>query len=250
MPGSFAYIAVSLLAGVLCVIYIRSRDRFEKEPFIHMLAVMGWGGLWSYAISGFLYDRLAQWGLYDLENAWGALLVIGPVEELSKLAALASSYVIIRRQLNEPVDGLLYMACVAVGFSLIENYEYALAAPAGGGRLLLMRLLVCTPAHINFSAFMGLAFYLLLRTRRACPLLLIAFCYASCIHGLYDLLIFNGYLIVPLALVIWLAYRVAASLLGYATATSQFRSGLASFLGTPPALNRQAGPPCHGSCVM
>jgi len=244
LPRIHLYVLISFFVGVLCAIYIRSKDRFEKEPFAHLLLVTVWGGIWSYAISGFFYNYLAGWGLYDLKNAWGAFLVIGPVEEISKLAALFSSYVIIRKQLNEPVDGLLYMACVAVGYSLIENYYYALEAPTGGSRVLLLRLLICTPVHINFSAFMGLAFYLWLQNRRSYPLLIAAFCYASVVHGIYDLLIFNGYLIVIIGLTIWLVYKFAATLLGYATAKSQFRCSLYSYLTAAPHVSPLTGQPC------
>lgn len=244
LPRTHPYIIVSLFVGVLCVIYIRSKDRFEKEPFALMLLASVWGGIWSYTFSGFLYNYLWSWGLYDLENARGAFLVIGPVEEISKLTALLSLYVIIRKQLNEPVDGLLYMACIAVGYSLIENYYYALDATSGGGLILMLRILICTPVHINCSAFMGLAFYFWLQNRRAYPLMIVAFLYAIIVHGIYDLFIFKGYLIVILALTIWLMYKFAAMLLGYATAKSNFRYDLHSFLTAAPHKFLFTGPPC------
>jgi RsiW-degrading membrane proteinase PrsW (M82 family) len=235
---------LSFIIGVLCVVYIRAKDRFEKEPFGHLLAVTIWGGMWSYIISGLLYEQLARWGIFNLENTWGALLVIGPVEEGSKLAALFSSYLIIRKQLNEPVDGLLYMACVALGYSLIENYYYAVQMPQESARLFMARLLICTPMHINFSAFMGLAFYFFTRHRRAYGLLILSLAYAAVVHGLYDLIVFNSYFILLLALVVWLAYKWAVSLLGYATAKSQFRPSLWSFIATYPAAYLMPGLTC------
>jgi RsiW-degrading membrane proteinase PrsW (M82 family) len=240
----YFFILASFIIGLLCVAYIRSKDRYEKEPFKYLLAVTVWGGIWSWAVSGILYNLLANWGVYDLRNAWGALLVIGPVEEASKLAALASAWLIIRNQLNEPVDGILYMACVALGFSLIENYYYAMDAPAGAGRLFFARLLICTPSHINFSAFMGLAFYYLTVHRKAYALLPLSFAYASMVHGIYDMIIFNGYLILPLAVTIWLAYKGAVALLGYATAKSQFRENLWTFISTDPTPYLMPGLTC------
>jgi len=234
LTRSYLYVIISLIVGILCVLYIRSKDRFEKEPYALMLLASVWGGIWSYTFAGFLYDYLWSWGLYDLKNAWGAFLVIGPVEEISKLTALLSLYVIIRRQLNEPVDGLLYMACIVVGYSLIENYYYALEATTDGSKILMLRILICTPVHINFSAFMGLAFYFWIQNKRAYPLMIVAFLYAIIVHGIYDLLIFNGYLVVILALAIWLMYRFAVILLGYATAKSNFRCNLGSYLTAAP----------------
>lgn len=227
---SHTLILLSFAIGVACVFYIRSKDRFEKEPLFILLAVVLWGGVWSYLISGVLYSILDQWGINNLTNTWGALLVIGPVEEISKLAGLFACYFFIRKQLNEPVDGLLYMACVALGFSLIENYSYAVSAPKGATGLFFSRLLICTPAHINFSAFMGLAFYLFVQNKRTVALLAAAFCYGAIVHGIYDSIAFNGYVIILLVLVVWLSYRFAVTLLGYAIARSQFRINLADFL--------------------
>ena len=70
---SYGFILLSLSIGLVCVAYIRSKDRFEKEPYGHLLAVACWGGLWSYIISGLLYDLLAHWGVGDLQNTWGFL---------------------------------------------------------------------------------------------------------------------------------------------------------------------------------
>ena len=227
---SQTFILLSFAIGVICVFYIRSKDRFEKEPLFILATVVLWGGVWSYVISGILYETLARWGIDNLANARGALLVIGPVEEISKLAALFSCYFFIRKQLNEPVDGLLYMACVALGFSLIENYYYAMSTSQGATALFFSRLLICTPAHINFSAFMGLAFYMFVKNRHSFPLLVAAFCYGAIVHGVYDMIAFSGMWLFLLVVVVWLSYRFAVKLLGYATAKSQFRINLANYL--------------------
>jgi len=74
LPRTHLYILISFFIGVLCVIYIRSKDRFEKEPFGHLLVITVWGGIWSYAISGFFYNYLAGCRTYDLKNAWGTFM--------------------------------------------------------------------------------------------------------------------------------------------------------------------------------
>lgn len=241
LPKTAIYILISFAVGLLCILYIRSRDRFEKEPYGHLLAVAVWGGGWAWVFSGWLYRLLDLWRPLYLENAWGAMLVIGPVEESAKLAGMAASWFIYRKELNEPVDGLLYMACVALGYSLIENVDYA---HHGGSTALLTRLLICTPAHINFSVFMGLAFYFAIRNRRAWPMLAAAFIYACLTHGVYDLVIFNHYFVVVLALVLWLTYKAAAGLLGYALAKSRFRTSLNTYLTSTAQVYHFPGLPC------
>ena len=239
---TYLFILLSLSIGVLCVRHIRSKDRYEKEPYIYLLGVTIWGGFCAYYIAGGLYEMLPRWEIYDLENTWGALLIIGPVEEFAKLSALFLSYWIFRKQLNEPVDGLLYMTCVALGFSLIENHQYAMQPQVGAPWILLSRLLISTPAHINFSVFMGLAFYLFVQNKRAWYLLIPAFVYASLAHGVYDMIIFNGYFFFLLAAVMGLAYKAAVGLLGYATAKSNFRNTLWSQLTTAEPVEQEAAP--------
>ena len=216
MTTSLWFILLSFAVGLICVHGLRRLDKYEREPFGRLFAVVVWGGLWANYICLLLYGGLRGAGVTDLENSLGALLVIGPVEELSKLLALATSYAIFKRDLDEPLDGILYMACVALGFSLIENYYYAVELYPGRGFLFFTRLAICTPVHIAFSACMGLAFYIWVNNARAWGLLVCAFVYASLVHGIYDMVIFNHWTVVALALVIWLTIKATLALTAYA----------------------------------
>ena len=229
MPKTSILISISFIIGIFCIRYIQSFDRHEKEPFWHMFAVTCWGGVSSVILSFMLYAASHYLGIKEFHNSFGALFVIGPVEELSKLVALGACYFIISKQMNEPVDGIIYMACVALGFSLIENYLYATQG-VGNEYLLLLRVLICTPMHISFSVFMGLAFYICLQNRNSFPLLIYAFIYASLVHGLYDLVIFNGLFLLALMFIYKVTYTSALSFLGYAVAKSPFRKTLSQFI--------------------
>ena len=242
--NAYLIIALSFGLGLLCVHLIRSLDKHEKEPFAHLFAVACWGGLWANFICLWLYHLVYWAGLTNIENNWGALFVIGPVEELSKFLALLSSYFIFKKQLDEPLDGILYMACVALGFSLIENYTYALQTQTHVSYLLFARLAICTPVHISFSALIGLAFYICIRNPKAYGLLIAALVYASVVHGIYDLVIFNGWTIFILTLVIWFALKMTYAFLGYATAKSPFRTSLSIFIQTHTAPEKKAGLAC------
>ncbi|MCU0561865.1 MAG: PrsW family intramembrane metalloprotease [Desulfobacterales bacterium] len=155
MSLNLLLVLLSFVIGIALTDYIRSFDLHEKEPLPQMFLVVLWGGAWSVGISVLTYRLLATTGLGRIDHFFGALLVIGPVEEAAKLLALFSSYFIIRKQLNEPTDGLIYMSCVALGFSLIENYFYATQTP-GSGTLIFLRLFISTPLHIFASIFMGI----------------------------------------------------------------------------------------------
>jgi RsiW-degrading membrane proteinase PrsW (M82 family) len=233
---SLWFILFSFGIGLLCVYFLRQLDKYEPEPFGRLFAVVVWGGLWANFICLFLYGIVQDAGVTELENSWGALLVIGPVEEISKFLALLTSFFIFKKEMDEPLDGLLYMSCVALGFSLIENYYYAAAFFPVRQYLFFTRLVICTPVHIAFSAFMGLAFYVWVNNTKAWGILLYAFVYAALVHGIYDLVIFNHWTVFVLAVVIWNTIKATLAGLRYATAISPFRKTLGALLSNqnPP----------------
>jgi RsiW-degrading membrane proteinase PrsW (M82 family) len=222
-------VVVSFIIGLFCIRYIRSFDLYEKEPFLVMFAATCWGGIWSIGLALLFYKLAHSLGAGNLHTTFGALAVIGPSEELAKLLALISCYWFIRKQLNEPVDGIIYMACVALGFSLIENYFYVIKADSPV-QTMIMRLAISTPMHISFSAFMGLAFCLFLQNKSAAVMIPLAFLYASLSHGIFDLIIFNGWALLVLFVVIKVAHSWNLSLLGYATVLSPFRKSLEAYV--------------------
>ena len=95
---------------------------------------------------------------------------------------------------------------------------------------MVMRLSLATPMHISFSLFMGLAFYLLMEYKKGWILLAISYLYAVFVHGLYDLIIFNQYLLIVLLILIKLSHSWTLSLLGYSNAISPFRQSLKDFI--------------------
>ena len=102
MGVKILFIIISFIIGGIVVAYIRSYDIHEKEPFYKMVIVMLWGGVWSVIVSFFLYSLLYNKGInvYDIQDAFGAILVVGPVEEGAKLLALFMAYYFIKKELN------------------------------------------------------------------------------------------------------------------------------------------------------
>jgi RsiW-degrading membrane proteinase PrsW (M82 family) len=229
MQINYLFVLISFLLGIAIINYLRSFDLHEKEPFLKMLLVTLWGGIWSIAISIFLYDMVGKTGITGIENVFGAVFVIGPVEEIAKFMALLLSYGFIKNEINEPTDGLIYMSCVALGFSLIENYFYATRAP-DAGYLIILRVFFSTPAHILSSLFMGLAFYVIVKHKKGVQLFLAAFGFAVLIHGLYDGIVFHGLTTLFLISILYIGYIWALNLLSYTTAKSPFRPSLKQFV--------------------
>jgi RsiW-degrading membrane proteinase PrsW (M82 family) len=219
-----ACIVASFVAGILVVVKIRRYDIFEREPFLTLVnsMLLGGAGAWLLASGG--YQLLRSFGVNDVSNVAGAFLVIGPVEELAKLAAFLAIYRLYAREMNEPTDGILYMAAVALGFSLIENFLYANAGLANG-RLLFYRTFVATPAHILTSCWNGLALVLCIKYRFPVRLAIGTVLVTIAIHGLYDSLVMSKgtYLALLLLLVL---YNILVSVLTYTNLISPFKKGL------------------------
>ena len=190
-----------------------------------MVLVTLLGGGCALMIALLLFHFIESLGFRNFESYAGTLLIIGPVEEMAKLVGLVVVSGFIRNELNEPADGIIYMACVALGFSLIENILYA--AYPGHEYLLAVRLLVATPLHICFSALMGLSFYIWYKTRRAFLLVLIGYLFASLSHGFYDLLVFNHYSIVLLSVTVISMNLFTRNLFLYTLSVSPHRMSLA-----------------------
>lgn len=226
-------IAVSALAGLFVMARLRQLDVHEREPWRIMVMVTLIGGVWSVVISAFVYGMMEMAGAANVRNALGALLVIGPVEEGAKLLAMLSCLPLFRKHMDELADGVIYMACIALGFSLIENVFYASAAENAGG-LLALRLITATPAHLMFSFPMGLAVYARGREGARPGLLRRAFVYAALSHGIWDALAFSGLSLVVFLVLLWLGFRFFGAVMSYAASVSPFRQPLTDFLAGEP----------------
>ncbi|MDH3982480.1 MAG: PrsW family intramembrane metalloprotease [Kiritimatiellaceae bacterium] len=236
-------IGLSFIFGILSIRHLRKFDVHEEEPFSKMLTVTIWGGLISVVVSLFIYSTLKDSGV-DIHGGFPfSFFYIGFVEEGAKLLALFLCWPIIRNEMDEPTDGLIYIACVALGFSLIENYFYAAVTPMSSP-LIAIRLLICTPMHIAFSMFMGLAFFWAIRFKGGWGVLFGAYFVAATIHTLYDIFVSFWFLLPGLFFIVKGAYRWMYCLLGYTAAQSPFRQSLSEFIHGQPLPETKEGLTC------
>lgn len=118
------------------------------------------------------------------------LLLVGPVEEGVKFA-LARGVVFRWRSFDEPIDGMVYAAVVAVGFATTENLLYA---PHLEPLEKAARALAAPLVHALFAVIWGFGAAHALRSERH-PLRRWAWqagtlSLAALAHGLYDYLLF------------------------------------------------------------
>jgi RsiW-degrading membrane proteinase PrsW (M82 family) len=127
-------------------------DRYEKEP-VRLLLISGIAELILALFSGYKGD-VASTGLTILN-----LGVMAPaVEEGMKFLGLLGVFWIAQREIDGPLDGIIYGAMVGFGFAATENFLYFLTSQTMAELLLLifLRAMLFGTMHAMFTSFSGL----------------------------------------------------------------------------------------------
>jgi RsiW-degrading membrane proteinase PrsW (M82 family) len=185
-------VAPVLLPILFWAAYHYHNDRYLPEPLPHLLLAFLLGGV-AAALSQGLYQGLDWIGLRhdagylaDTSSAQlfaYSLLVIGPVEEFSKLILFV--LIIVRfKEFDEALDGIIYASFLALGYAGVENWQYLdyltpLEAVARG--------FASPVVHIVFASIWGYRIALAhIAGRTWLPAALLGFAIAAVLHGLYD----------------------------------------------------------------
>jgi len=235
---SFFHLSIFLSAiiGLIIIAWIRSFDIYEKETYLTMLWAFLAGGITSVLIAVGIYEFLQIFGIDDavISNTLGSFLVIGPVEEFAKLVGLLVVYGLLKKEFNELTDGIIYMSCVALGFSIIENFFYANSGE-NNQYLLVYRAFISTPAHISFSVLPGYAWYRYTHEKKPFRSVIIALLAASILHGLFDALAFSPWLNFLLLIYLYVIIRMSLRIVQYTNILSPFRPKFKELFETPAA---------------
>ena len=111
---------LALLLGVLIVLHLVVRyDMYEREPWWMLLLALavGAGGMWS----AFFLQRelMLQWPVLMQVTLYHAAMA-GLFEEFSKLLVVVAVVVLMPKQFNDPMDGLIYGAMAGLGAGAFE----------------------------------------------------------------------------------------------------------------------------------
>ena len=121
-----------------------------------------------------------------------AYIVAAAVEELIKFS-FCRLYAYPKKDFNEPLDGIVYMVMVSMGFATVENFMYIFHNTNTGLETGIMRMFFAVPGHacwgIIIGYFMGQAKFKP-RLGQRISLMLIGLLVAMLLHGTYDGLLF------------------------------------------------------------
>jgi len=168
-----------LLLGVLfvtpCVIIyiliIKGADRYEPEPWWLLTIMFFWGAFASTLLAiivgligqGFMIAAGAD-PSEPYFHASSATFLAPLTEECSKALGLGLLWIVSALWLKEvdgPLDGVIYGGVVGLGFTLTEDILYGAAAAADGGvagfaTIFTIRTVMAGLGHASFTALTGL----------------------------------------------------------------------------------------------
>lgn len=143
IPAGFA-------PSLLWIWLVHRHDDHEREPVLLVLAALLLGGLSALAV---LYVRPMVEGVWSPDVLADAFVVTALGEESFKLLAFLP--LLCHRELDEPLDGVVYGAAVALGFAGVENALYATWTDSLG--VVVQRAFTATLMHAGCTAAVGYA---------------------------------------------------------------------------------------------
>lgn len=163
--GPLARVAFAAAPSALWLGYFRAQDSQTQEPMSLLLVMYLAGALIagpvaSFAVGVVLEPDAAAAPVFDrfgAERLVSAFLVVAMAQELCKYAVVRYT-VYSLPDLGNPVDGMVYMTAVGLGFATFRGHEYL--SELDGEVLLSVgaaRIVVTTLAHACFAAVLGLA---------------------------------------------------------------------------------------------
>jgi RsiW-degrading membrane proteinase PrsW (M82 family) len=139
--------------------YFRQIDVFEKEKLWPLILALLIGGC-TPTLSLYIYRLMGSYGFEEdgefINDALYSVLGIGLNEELCKLAGILLVFVFLKKKMNEPIDYLIYAGVTALGFSLVENFNYFYNH---GIRIITSRTFYSALEHIINSTMIVYGFY-------------------------------------------------------------------------------------------
>ena len=187
MPSPLDWV-LGLAPGLLWLAFFRRKDRNEPEPYGHLLLAFALGIASAFVVLWVRprFEVLLPHAPSVTRSALDSFAVTALVEEAIKLCAVLPLF-FFAREWDEPLDGIVYGAAVALGFASVENAFYL--ASTGEMSIVLARAFTATLLHVSCTG--GVAFVLGTARLRRCTRAWAALAFAVVVaaHGTYDLIV-------------------------------------------------------------
>ncbi len=165
--GITVCLIISFVPALFYAYLVYWTDRYEKEPLLLLGGVFLWGAIVA-AGAAYVVNTLLGAGVYLFTGSEAAAnlttrsLIAPVVEELLKGFAALIVFLAFRQEFDTIIDGIVYAAITALGFSATENayyifsYGYKEHGALGIVALFILRVLLVGWQHPFYTAFTGI----------------------------------------------------------------------------------------------
>ena len=147
---------LAVLPAFLLMIYIRKKDKIEKEPKKLLVSLFLLGALST--VSAVIIGLVAEGFVKEVvdEDSWlyvfiDAFFMVALVEEGGKFVMLKLR-TWKNKEFNYTFDAVVYAVCVSLGFATLENILYVMT---GSIATAVLRGILSVPGHAINAVFMG-----------------------------------------------------------------------------------------------
>lgn len=195
--GPYVLITAIILSALVSVIvwidYFRHIDVFEPEKirYLFIALLIGCGTPYLSVLMYELHDTIGfALNGEPLNDLIYSVLGIGLTEETSKIVGVIIVFQLLKKQVNESVDYLIYAGMVALGFALVENTMYI---GRYGIDIITDRSFYSVLEHIINTSIItyGYCRFRIFKRGNHFTNTIIGFITAICSHGLFDYFIMN-----------------------------------------------------------
>lgn len=165
--GFLAAVVLSFVPALFYALLVYRLDPYEKEPALLVGGVFAWGA--GVAVVGAIVAQLlltgavgAVTGSPAAADLLGTTLFAPLTEESLKGLAVLLVFLLLYREFDSVLDGIVYSATAALGFAATENVLYLWDAYGKEGAeglvsLFLLRVVMGAWDHPFYTAFIGIA---------------------------------------------------------------------------------------------
>lgn len=188
--ASFIVLALALIPAAILLVVMLIRDKEQPEPTPWLVKGLLFG-VFSALASMLISVPLIAIGLVPASyNNWFEALLhsFGAAAIPEETAKLFFLWLLLRKNpyFDEHLDGIVYAACVGLGFAAIENVEYLFMAGDAWLETGLLRGLLAVPAHFFFAVLMGYYYSLVHFGHNVQRNRLLVWAVPVLAHGIYD----------------------------------------------------------------
>lgn len=189
------YALISVFIAWIWVDYFRLIEIFEKGKLKYFILTFILGGASVLFVFGVEKFFLAGTNFtpngHLINDFFYFVFHVGLVEEIAKMLPFLIILFFFKKQLNEPIDYVVFICISALGFSAVENTQYFLSY---GDQIIVGRAVLASVGHMIDSTFIayGIISYKYKKGSLGAATIPLFILLAALTHGIYDLLLSLG----------------------------------------------------------